>query len=114
MTNEQNALSNLFAACWKNDALKARFMTDPKSVLAEHGINVPADMDVNVVENSDTCMNLTLPSAPRPKSELSNRELEQVAGGLGRGRFGDDERSFSPRTNGCSSCHCGGGNRFSL
>ena len=30
MTEERNALTDLFAACWKDDALKARFMADPK------------------------------------------------------------------------------------
>ena len=47
MTEERNALTDLFAACWKDDALKARFMADPRAVLAERGI------DVNVVENAD-------------------------------------------------------------
>ena len=34
MTEERNfskTLAELFAACWKDDALKQRFMSDPKS-----------------------------------------------------------------------------------
>ena len=38
MTEERNGLTDLFAACWKDDALKARFIADPKAVLAERGI----------------------------------------------------------------------------
>ena len=34
MTEERNRLAELFAACWKDEALKARFMSDPKAVLA--------------------------------------------------------------------------------
>ena len=41
MTEQKNALTQLFAACWKNEALKARFMSDPKAVLKEHGLDVP-------------------------------------------------------------------------
>ena len=39
MTEQRNALAQLFAACWKDEALKARFMSDPKAVLAEHDID---------------------------------------------------------------------------
>ena len=32
MTEQNNAFAELFAACWKDDALKARFMADPKDL----------------------------------------------------------------------------------
>ena len=35
LTGEQIRLGDRFAACWKDAALKTRFMTDPKAVLAE-------------------------------------------------------------------------------
>ena len=53
MTEQRNKLAALFAACWKDEALKARFLSDPKAVLAEHGIDVPDGINVNVVENTD-------------------------------------------------------------
>jgi len=34
--------------------LEARFVSDPKGVLAEYGMDVPDGMDVKVVENADT------------------------------------------------------------
>ena len=83
MTEERNALTGLFAACRKDDALKARFMADPKAVLAEHGIDVPAGIDVNVVENSDNTVHITMPKAPDGHEELSMEELSQAAGGGG-------------------------------
>ena len=83
MTEQQNQLAELFAACWKDDALKARFMADPKAVLAEHGIDVPAGIDVNVVENSDNTVHITMPKAPDGHEELSMEELSQAAGGGG-------------------------------
>ena len=81
MTEQQNQLAALFAACWKDEALKARFMADPKAVLAEYGMAVPDGIDVNVVENTDNTVHITMPKAPSGAAELSNEELAGVAGG---------------------------------
>ena len=81
MTEERNQLAELFAACWKDDALKQRFMSDPKAVLAEYGMDVPDGMDVNVVENSDNTVHITMPMAPDGHHELSDEELSAAAGG---------------------------------
>ena len=81
MTEERNGLTDLFAACWKDDALKARFIADPKAVLAERGIEMPDGIDVNVVENADNTVHITLPMAPDGHEDLSMEELSKVAGG---------------------------------
>ena len=84
MTEERNfskTLAELFAACWKDEALKARFMNDPKAVLAEYGMDVPDGMDVKVVENSDNTVHITMPMAPGGHHELSDEELSAAAGG---------------------------------
>ena len=62
MTEQKNKLAQLFAACWKDEALKARLMADPKAVLAEYDMPVPDNMDVKVVENADDCVHITLPA----------------------------------------------------
>ena len=85
MTESQNALTQLFTACWKDEALKARFMSDPKSVLAEHGIDVPAGITVNVVENTNDTINITMPMAPENVHGLSDEELGAAAGGANTG-----------------------------
>ena len=64
MPERKNALAQLFAACWKDEALKARLMSDPKAVLKEHGLDVPDGIDVKVVENADDCVHITLPAPP--------------------------------------------------
>ena len=87
MTEQKNQLASLFAACWKDEALKARFMADPKAVLAEYDMPVPDGMDVKVVENADNCVHITLPK--RPSDDLSDEELEAAAGG-GHHRHHDD------------------------
>ena len=84
MTEQKNALAQLFAACWKDEALKARFMSDPKSVLKDYGLEVPDGMDVKVVENADDCVHITLPAAPAGSGDLSD---------AGAGDLSDDELS---------------------
>ena len=82
MTEQKNQLASLFAACWKDEALKARLMADPKAVLAEYGMDVPDGMDVKVVENSDNTVHITMPIAPDGNHELSDEELSAAAGGF--------------------------------
>ena len=81
MTEQKNQLASLFAACWKDEALKARFMSDPKAVLAEYDMDVPDGMDVKVVENADNCVHITMPAPPTGSMELSDEELSNAAGG---------------------------------
>ena len=80
MTEQRNKLAGLFADYWKDEAVKQRFMADPKAVLAEHGMPVPDGMAVNVVENTDDTVHITLPM--KPSGELSDDELSHAAGGL--------------------------------
>jgi hypothetical protein len=81
MTEQRNQLADLFAACWKDEAVKQRFMADPKAVLAEYGMDVPDEMDVKVVENAGNCVHITMPAAPGRHSDLSDAELSKAAGG---------------------------------
>ena len=91
MTEQKNALAQLFAACWKDETLKARFMSDPKAVLKEHGLDVPDGIDVKVVENADDCVHITLPAPPAGDHDLSDDELSNAAGGS---LHGLDQRLF--------------------
>ena len=100
MTEQKNALSQLFAACWKDDALKARFMRDPKAVLKEHGLNVPDNLDVKVVENADDCVHITLPAPPAGHMDLADDELRKAAGGSAAGGSCLTDHS------GCLVCPC--------
>ena len=75
-------MADLFAACWKDEALKARFMSEPKTVLAEFGIDMPDGINVNVVENTDNTVHITMPGPPSDSAQLSNKELSAVSGGV--------------------------------
>ena len=82
MTEQKNQLAQLFAACWKDEALKDRFMSDPRAVLKAHGLDVPDNLDVKVVENGDDCVHITMPAPPPGHLDLSDNELIKAAGGL--------------------------------
>ena len=81
MKKPKQIMADLFTACWKDDALKGRFMADPKGVLKEHGLSVPDGIDVKVVENADDCVHITMPAPPVGNDDLSDDELSNAAGG---------------------------------
>jgi hypothetical protein len=104
MTDETNKMNTLIAACWRDDALKQRFLSDPHAVLAEHGMDVPEGINVNVVENTDTTVHVTLPAAPVEHADLSDEELANAAGGSERNRVCQNCESWNPNTFGNSHC----------
>lgn len=81
MTEQKDKLAELFTACWQDEAVKARFMADPMSVLKERGLEIPEGIDVKVVENGEDRVHITIPAAPAGHDHLSDEELSQVAGG---------------------------------
>jgi hypothetical protein len=79
----QKAWCQVVARAWSDGAFKDRLLRDPMAALKESGIEPPADVTFKVVENSAKVMHLVLPEPPSSVEELSDAELDQVAGGLG-------------------------------
>jgi nitrile hydratase alpha subunit len=79
----QKKIGEIVSKCWKDGAYKQRFISDPKGVLKEHGIEVPPNIKVKVVENTDDQLYITLPPSPVSSGqELSEAQLEKAAGGV--------------------------------
>jgi nitrile hydratase alpha subunit len=97
MTNEERArkMGQLIAKAWTDDGFKRKLVADPAVALKAEGFEVSPDVDVRVVENTDKVYYLVLPA--RPSHELSDEDLENVAGG-----WGDS----------ACSCACVRGNKF--
>ena len=57
--------SELVAQIWTDKKLKQRLMDESASVLREHGIGVPTDLEIRVVENTDKISYFILPAQPR-------------------------------------------------
>src|SRR5262245_29466245 len=72
------------ARAWSDEAFKQRLLSDPRAVLAEAGLPVPATLQVQVHEVTPTHLHLVLPPPPlgRAGEQLSEAELDQVAGGI--------------------------------
>lgn len=77
-------ISKLILRASSDVALRAELLADPKGVIArETGFNIPAEVDVSVVEASPNKTYIVLPKtqAIEEEKELSEQELETVSGG---------------------------------
>ena len=72
--------SQIVAKAWADAAFMRRLLADPAAVLKEHGIRMPAGVQVKVVEDTAQVRHLTLPV--RPAGELRDEQLAAMAGGL--------------------------------
>ena len=72
-------LQNLADACRSDEDRLRQVEERPKDVLREHGIDVPAEVEVNVVLNTRDVFHLAMP--PDPNLSLDDEALMAVAGG---------------------------------
>lgn len=76
---EENIISN----ARKNNDYRKRLLNDPKALLeSQLGQPLPSGFKVSVLEETPTQTYIVLPyDAPKSGSELSDEDLESVAGG---------------------------------
>lgn len=75
--------AKVYEKAWKDAAFKGRLLSQPRQAFVEAtGVTPPAGM--NLVSHEDTAkvLNVVIPYAPKG-GELSDADLEQVAGGKG-------------------------------
>jgi hypothetical protein len=71
--------NQLVARSLTDAAFKQRLLTEPSTVLTEHGVDLPADVEVRVHEGPWATVNLTVPASP--DYELTDSELDFISGG---------------------------------
>ncbi len=84
-TREQ-IIASLVAKAWQDDNFKNEFISNPKAVIQrETGKEIPADVQINVLEETPKQAYFVIPNKPDVDSseELSDEALETVAGGGG-------------------------------
>jgi hypothetical protein len=95
----------IVAKAWADEEFKARLLADPAAVLQSEGISIPAGVELRAVENTPEVMYISLP--PKPSEELSDEQLNQVAGGLTAGSSGSFS-TFGTVGSTVSSASCAG------
>ena len=75
---QQKQIAQLIAKAWADDNFKKKLLSDPAAVLKAEGVELPAGMGVQAVEDTQTLHHLVIPTKP---TELSEDDLEKVAGG---------------------------------
>lgn len=76
----QGFLAALTPAVTDADA-RERFLADPKAVLAAAGLDLPHWFTVSAREGDAAELTITLPALLDPDADLSDMDLEAVAGG---------------------------------
>lgn len=79
-------LAAVFSRASMDPAIRARLLTEPKAVVEEiTGFHVPNHVEVKVFENDTDHLHVVLPQNPNASAngELSDEQLESVAGGKG-------------------------------
>ena len=72
-------MGQLIAKCWADEGFKRKLLADPAATLKAEGAELPAGLTVKAVENTDKVFHLVIPA--KPTGELSDKDLEKVAGG---------------------------------
>jgi hypothetical protein len=72
------AVQALIAKCWNDETFKQALMADPLTVIRAQGIDLPDGITVKVHDTTANHFVLALPVRP---SDLSDEDLDMIAGG---------------------------------
>ncbi|MEM7593393.1 MAG: NHLP leader peptide family RiPP precursor [Cyanobacteria bacterium P01_A01_bin.83] len=77
--------ARIIAKAWKDESYKQELLSNPKAIFErEFGVELPEEVSVQVLEENATTLNFVLPMAPQTQdSEISEEQLEAIAGGKG-------------------------------
>jgi hypothetical protein len=70
----------IVARAWGDEGFKKRLLADPEPVLRESGVAMRPGQQVQVLEDTEHVLHLTLPQKPNSE-ELPEAALERVAAG---------------------------------
>lgn len=77
--NRRELENKIITRAWQDDSFKEELLSSPKAACEREGISLPESIELRVVEEDASTLYFVLP--PKPSEELSDAELESVAGG---------------------------------
>lgn len=78
--SDADPVQRVIERAWNEPAFKSRLLANPNDAAREMGVKIPAGVSLEIWENSPAVEHMVLPLDPK-QSELSDMELEAVAGG---------------------------------
>jgi len=105
MENVSKGMGKIVAAAWQDQAFLNQLKSDPIAVMKQHGIDVAAGVQVEVVESQPNEFVLVLPEMV--KGELDGEHLAAVAGGGTNGSAGTASTMACPVSTAASAATAG-------
>ena len=78
----QEMEDKLVARAWQDESFKQELLSNPRAAFEKEGIPLPESINIQVVEETADTIYFILPLQPSETEELSDAELESVAGGV--------------------------------
>ena len=81
--NRQDVETLIVKRAWQDEAFRAEFLADAKGTIEKYsGQKLPADVKVVALAEDDKTIHFVIPPKPGNADELSEEDLEKVAGGI--------------------------------
>lgn len=81
--------ARIIARAWKDENFARELRRNPKAAIEQELGKLPDGIQIEVVEESPTKLYLVLPTKPSKTGELSDAELDKVAGGFSTNTWDD-------------------------
>lgn len=78
MSDPTTLYQQVIAKCWADESFKQQVLADPVSAFKREGIEIPAGVRLQVLENTEQVFHLVIPARP---TEVTDDMLAGAAGG---------------------------------
>jgi hypothetical protein len=82
----QELEAKIIALAWQDAEFRRKFLADPKAQFEQHlGTKLPDSLKITAHQEDENSLHFVIPMKPRaPTEELSDEDLEKIAGGAPR------------------------------